>query len=39
MKYSNGIEVQAGDVVLVQRSKSSIEGVIVNYPPSTGVPV
>jgi hypothetical protein len=29
MKYSNGIEVQAGDVVLVQRSKSSIEGVIL----------
>jgi hypothetical protein len=29
MKYSDGIEVQAGDVVLVQRSKSSMEGVIV----------
>jgi hypothetical protein len=34
MKYSNGIEVQEGDVVLVQRSKSSIEGVILKIIPS-----
>jgi hypothetical protein len=29
MKYSNEIEVQEGDVVLVQTSKSSMEGVII----------
>jgi hypothetical protein len=29
MKYSSGIEVQEGDFVLVQRSKSSAEGVIL----------
>jgi hypothetical protein len=29
MKYNNGTEVQEGDIVLVHRSKSSIEGVIL----------
>jgi hypothetical protein len=29
MKYNNEVEVQEGDVVLVRRSESSMEGVIL----------